>query len=440
MTLSRPLLWFGACTGFFICGWLGWVALAAPTDQTSPVFLSIFFAMLLVVPALVVVSILPHISAPKSTLLAIVLAAFAMRLLLLGVDPFLSDDLYRCLWDGQVQRAGFDPYLAAPSDPALDDVASDAHWIEVRSQINHPEVPTVYPPLSQLLFRLAAHTESGWRLATLLLDMLVGAVIALALSRRGQDPRCAILWWWHPLPMLECAIGGHPEIAAVFLTTVAIFWLATSRSLLAAAALGAAIAAKLLPVGWVPLLVCAGGARVWIPLLVVLLVALVPFLGSDLGLATEGLREYGSSWYSGDLLYRPVGELLGLDPENRFSPGAQWLRGFLVLAWLAIAWHCRGLSPWRAFLVVSFAFALLSPTLHPWYLLWLLPAAVIERSWASLFLTWTILFQYLVLDNWRALGVWELPHGTRVLVFGLPLLLVIRHWRYGRVERDTIPG
>ena len=330
MSSFRPMFWFGICTLLFAGGWFVWRVWAAPTDSTSPVFLSILFAMLLVVPAFWVASILPRVGATRRTLWVIILAAGVVRVLLLGVDPFLSDDLYRCLWDGQVQREGLDPYLAAPSDPVFDPVAENSRWHSIRQQVNHPDVPTVYPPLSQLFFRWMAHTEFGWRFTMLCLDMILGGVLAFALQGAGQDPRRAILWWWHPLPILECAIGGHPEIIAVLLMTVAIILLTVNRGRMAAIAIGAAIAAKLLPVGWIPLLVRRGGGKVWVPLLITMLVLLVPFVGSDPGRASEGLREYGSSWYSGDLLFRPLGELLGLNPEDRYSAGAQWLRGILL--------------------------------------------------------------------------------------------------------------
>ncbi len=391
-------------------------------------------------PALLVAALLPRLGSMRWTLATIVLAALLVRVLLLGVDPFLSDDLYRCLWDGEVQRAGLDPYLAAPSAPVLDEVASTQYWSTIRSQINHPDIPTVYPPLSQLVFRWAAYNETGWRSLLVLLDLLVGVILAVALAKLGQDPRRAVLWWWHPLPILECSIGGHPEIVAVLLTTLGIACLATHRGMLAAAAIGAGVSAKLLPIGWLPLLLHRIGRRAWIPFLALILVSVVPFFDSDLRLATVGLREYATSWYSGDLLYRPLGQLLGLDPENRFSTAAQGLRIFFLLCWGFVAWRCRKSSPWRAFLVVSCAFVVLSPTLHPWYLLWLLPAAVMEKSAAALALSWAVLFQYGVLDGWRATGVWEMPDGTLALVVALPVFFLIRQWRRERGEQVSIPA
>ena len=57
---------------------------------------------------------------PVRTGLIVVLGfALAMRLSLVGIEPLLSTDLYRYIWDGRVQAAGINPYLHVPADPAL---------------------------------------------------------------------------------------------------------------------------------------------------------------------------------------------------------------------------------------------------------------------------------------------------------------------------------
>jgi hypothetical protein len=45
--------------------------------------------------------------------------AILMRLVLLPLTPELSDDIYRYLWDGQVQLAGINPYRYAPAAAEL---------------------------------------------------------------------------------------------------------------------------------------------------------------------------------------------------------------------------------------------------------------------------------------------------------------------------------
>jgi len=429
---------FWLITILFLLGWVIWVSIAPGLDGSVSVLPSILAALVLLLPAVIVYRLIPRLRSPRITLGGIVVSALAVRVLLLGVDPFLSDDLWRYLWDGEVQRSGINPYLAPPTDSMLDHVASDPDWVEVRSRVNHPSIRTIYPPLSQLFFRFLALGETGWRIFTALLDLSVGAVLALALHRRGRDPREAVLWWWHPLPILECAVGGHVEVLALLLTVIAFYWLEARRESRALAMLGAAVAIKIFPLGWIPLfLKRTGGRRGWLVLLVGIL-SFLPYLASDLSQMTEGLQEFSAGWYSGDILFRPIGFLIGIDPENRHDPASQYLRMLFLAAWLTAAWYCRSLEPWHGFLVVSLAFVVLTPTLHPWYLLWLLAPAVVERSGASILLCTTVLLQYRVLDGWWAEKAWEMPAGTRWLVIAVPLLWFIQSWYVRRFSSGSV--
>ncbi len=104
-------------------------------------------------------------------------AAFALlfRAVLVPEPPYLSDDAYRYLWDGQVQLRGLNPYRHAPAAEAvagLDDA--------LRARVNHPGVPTIYPPLAQLAF-LAAAALPGGTLTLKLLWLLADLAIALLL-------------------------------------------------------------------------------------------------------------------------------------------------------------------------------------------------------------------------------------------------------------------
>src|SRR5262249_17414002 len=67
----------------------------------------------------------------------------------LRVPPGPDEDIYRYVWDGHLQRLGYNPYLVIPSDPA----AKRLHTAETR-KLNNPDLPSPYPPGAQLFFRL----------------------------------------------------------------------------------------------------------------------------------------------------------------------------------------------------------------------------------------------------------------------------------------------
>ena len=75
-------------------------------------------------------------------LVTILIVGAAMRCLLLPGTP-VSTDLFRYVWDGRVQAAGFNPYLYIPSDAALSGLRDSA----IYPNMNRADyAPGIYPP------------------------------------------------------------------------------------------------------------------------------------------------------------------------------------------------------------------------------------------------------------------------------------------------------
>src|SRR5215468_10551618 len=55
----------------------------------------------------------------NATVLIAIAFAVIFRLSILFAPPYLSDDIYRYVWDGRVQAAGINPYRYIPADQAL---------------------------------------------------------------------------------------------------------------------------------------------------------------------------------------------------------------------------------------------------------------------------------------------------------------------------------
>lgn len=376
---------------------------------------------------------------PKVQALTVIfLGAALVRGLLLGVDPLLSDDLWRYLWDGEVQRQGQTPYGIAPSDPGLDAVAATEEWKQVRGRINHPDLPTVYPPVAQWSFRFLAFSESSWRRWMVLADLAIGVLLMVWLRRKDLDPRRCIFWCWHPLPILESAIGGHVHLLALLLLAVALICIELKRVGSAAGFLSLATATLLVPAGLFFHLLKKLGWRAGAIFVGGLLTITIFFLPGGDASAAAGLGAYAGTWYSGGWIFESLGFLTGAQTDDASDPRTRALRVGMVLAWWALAWMVRNQESWRATRILMLGFLLLSPTLHPWYALWLLLPTVISPSAGSLLLTVTVLFNYGVLDRWRAEGVWEFPAGTGYWVFSLPLvLLLLEKWKASRSVAAT---
>ncbi len=94
---------------------------------------------------------------PRQVKQLLVVAVLA-RLLLIPMMPNLSDDVYRFVWDGRLLYQGYDPFAYLPSEIMRGKTAVAAVGIdqELYDQLNSPDYYTVYPPVNQAVFALAA--------------------------------------------------------------------------------------------------------------------------------------------------------------------------------------------------------------------------------------------------------------------------------------------
>ncbi|WP_342110088.1 glycosyltransferase 87 family protein [Methylobacterium sp. SI9] len=270
---------------------------------------------------------------PRAALWTILGIAVLMRAALLPAPPFLSSDIYRYVWDGQVQAAGINPYRYVPADPALERLRDPA----IYPLINRKDYArTIYPPAAQLVFAAAGHVShgvTGMKLAMLGFEAL-GMLAMLAFLRGAGLPSARILIYaWNPLALWSFACDGHVDAVAIGLLGVALLARSRGRYGLAGGLLGAATLVKVLPIAVAPAFV--RGGRLWRPMLVgaaVIALLYLPYLAAGanvLGFAGGYGAEEGYGTGVGYWLLAGLGHL-GLSP-----PGL--LPAYLVCAGLTLA-------------------------------------------------------------------------------------------------------
>jgi hypothetical protein len=354
---------------------------------------------------------------------ALVLAAAALvRAPWLLAPPTFSDDVYRYVWEGRVWAAGFNPFSFAPSDPALVGLR-DAVW----ARVNHPEVSSIYPPLAQAGFvLLAPFGVLGWKVAAAAFDCGTAALLA------RRRPEAGWLWALLPLAALESAGSGHLEAIGVFLLVASLDAAGRGRDGAARTAAWAGAMVKLLPAA--ALLPLLRNRRDWMLWTGVSVIAALPLLGAGAG-AVRGFETYRATWmFNGSAYPLLAWSLSGLpgDPARSIlqGVGAVVVGGALWRAWRDPGWvsdsRDAGLRATRVALAATGAFVLLSPTVHPWYVLWALAVALwtgaqTARPW--------VLAAVLVPGAYRVLstlhdGVWSEDPMTRWAIW-LPVWLVL---------------
>ena len=245
-------------------------------------------------------------SVPARTGLLVILGfALAMRLLLVGDEPFLSTDLYRYVWDGRVQAAGINPYLFVPADPALAALRDSA----IYPHVNRADYAvTAYPPLAQMFFLAVtriAETITTMRLAMVGCEIVIVAVLIDLLRRLNLPVTAVVAYAWHPLAIWEVANNGHVEALMVALIMLGVWLLLRAQRVAGAVVTALAVVVKpyavfVFPSFWRP----------WdwrVPLAIIASIALcyLPYLGAGRGvfgfltagyIAEEGLSSGDGIW------------------------------------------------------------------------------------------------------------------------------------------------
>ena len=377
-----------------------------------------------------------------ATPLALVWAiAILARVVLLPLAPELSDDIYRYLWDGHLLIQGVNPYAHAPGDEALAPLRTPWH-----GQINHPGVPTIYPPLAQLLFGAVATLGGSIvaaRVLWLCFDLGCGLLLQRIARRRGRDPAPVLVWYlWSPLLIVETAWSAHFDAVGLFLIAALILVADTGKRVrppLTGALLAAATLVKFAPAAALPAVVRRHGPATLLAFAAVCAVCYLPFVavgpiggawpfaGTGIDALTEGLRTYARHWSANEGAFALIAAAAG-DPVRARAAAAA-----LVLAVVAfVTW--RGFSVERALLWILGAGLLLSPTVHPWYVLWVLPMAALRGSRPFLLLGGLAFLGYWGLAAYQATGIWPQPPWIRaamwVPVWGMLLAdPAVRVWR-----------
>jgi hypothetical protein len=327
-----------------------------------------------------------------------------------------DDDIHRYVWDGRLQRFGYNPYLVVPSDPAF----AALHTSETRT-LNNPDLPSPYPAGAQLFFRaVTAIQESTFALkvAFVVCEFAIVLLLLDVLRCTRRAAHLVLAFAWNPLLAIEVAGSGHIDIVGALLLVVSAAALVRRWRATAAVALGLAIAVKFLPVVLLP--IYWKRVRIRDVALAAAVVGLlyVPFLNhgripiGSLGTYVRSFRFNG-----------PVFAVLHQVAPPQMLAGLAVLAGLVTATWLRI----RRSAPegsgdqfaWDLFAWPMAATLLCAPAVFPWYLLWLLP--FLTSASTLLIIIWTVsIIPVYVEWHLRALGrPWgALPGWVMVLEYG----------------------
>ena len=226
-------------------------------DMPTAIFFVVFAAIFTLV--FYVMTLVERGPAPKKTLTVIIFFSILFRFILWPGVMIHENDLYRYLWDGKVLSHGINPFKYAPADLDVyqkniqQDFYDAAKGITIKSRrftpseskeiralialrdrnpvfferIGHPQVPTIYPPVTQAIFALTSMLREDsillMKLVFILFDIGVLFLIIKILRHLGREPGLALVYGWSPLVLKEIPNSGHYDPIVIFFMMLAVW-------------------------------------------------------------------------------------------------------------------------------------------------------------------------------------------------------------------------
>jgi len=356
-----------------------------------------------------------HTRASRASFILLIFAALVFRATLWPMLPTLSDDLQRYRWDAKVQANGWNPYAIAPQDPRLASLRDRYYEI-----MPGRETPTIYPPATELLYRVAWKFFPGpteFKVPFAAADVLVVLLLTWIFREEKDRTFRVAVYAWNPLVIVEFAASGHNDVLAL-LGVVAGLALVKKRPALASASIALAAMAKVFPAVLLPVWIRRAGwpekrSGWWAVALVVAvsLLLIAPYWDGR-GAIRADLVHYEANWKNNHAsLYTVIDWVTGGGTRIPALAAAAVIWGLAL--WLA--WK-RAEPARAAYLLIGTSLAFW-PNGYPWYFTWIVPLLCFFPNPAWLLLTVLQFLSYKVLIGYGILGQFKFDPLMQWLVY-----------------------
>lgn len=350
--------------------------------------------------------------------------SFLFKLIFLFSIPELSQDFYRFIWDGMLTTRGINPYLHLP----IDLIKSDSVYRESIAPLLYKNMGelsqnnySTYPPIAQLVYSFTYSISGG----SLLLNVVVLRLIqllaevglvyfGLKILKKIKLPKKRILFFiLNPLVILESTFSLHFEVVMLFFLALSLYYLYSTKIYFSALGLATAVASKLLPLMFLPLLFpflnkssrffnrnqIFNYLKFTIILFLILALAYSFLWDSELILKnSKTLSLYFSSFeFNAGIYYvlRWIGyQWSGYNMIGVFGK-VLGVISLLIIVFLSLKHKKINFETLLKYMLfASTAYYLLSTTVHPWYILLPLFLGIFTKYRYMLLWSWLIFLSY----------------------------------------------
>ena len=387
--------------------------------------------------------VFPRTMAKRDAVFVILILATLCRIALLSQTP--SDDVNRYLWEGRLLSHGISPYHHAPDDPSLLNLTNEDPF---HGNINHKDLSAAYPPFVLYLFALLASISYNpliFKITFILFDLgAIGFLFSL-LSFRGLALRWAILYAFNPVILVAFAGQGHFDVLQLFFLTGALCFYDKKKWGWMFLFAGLAVQIKYVSLVAFPFLINRNNLRqLWIGITAIFL-PFLPFAGNGFGRTFSSILAFGEGYAFNGSIHALFRWLLG-----GIHPATTLCKILLITSLLFGFWYFhpdrnrryQG-DPVPGCFFATGLLLLLAPTVHFWYLAWIVPFLVLHPSTPWIVLCLTISASLMTHGIFHHTGRWEMPAWTSLMEW-LPFYFLLIpeiwfSWKQSRAPIDETP-
>jgi rSAM/selenodomain-associated transferase 2 len=336
---------------------------------------------------------------------SIILLISGLVRVLLAFHP-VSDDVNRYLWEGKITRHGINPYAITADMAPANSIFRDYYW----THMNHKDAKTAYPPLAILIFSiigLFSYAPIAYKFIFVAFDMGIICLILYMLRTRLMPLRLALFYAINPLILYSYACEAHFDSMLVFFILLAVIcsqnkWMNATWFFLAFA-----IQIKVVAIVLIPLFLRNRGWRgIWAAGPILLIPTL--FFRNHMYGFFDGVYHFGSHMAHNGTVHHILRVLLGTTEYASYTCAAL-LSVTIIIIFFRIKDSLTAVACTLASLI------LFSPTIHFWYIAWILPFVFFIPSMPWFYLTGAMSLYFLTWYQLIHAGFWHLPGYIKLL-------------------------
>jgi hypothetical protein len=330
------------------------------------------------------------------------------------------------------------PYQHPPSSKELVPLRDK----EIYPQVNRKSHTTVYPAGAQLFF-LIAHAVAGNSLYALkgilvLFDILTMLLLVGLMRSYGLEEIRFFIYAWNPLVVYEIAQGGHLEGLVIMLVVLSLYLFSINRKTFSVLTLALASSVKLFPAFLLPAIVNRGERlKAVLTFSLCFLVMYLPYYRTT-GTKILGFLPvyFGSSYESFNLGLKHF--LMRSFPDLDYFFLTKLFLGIICFA--ALVFFVREKDKEQAvkyaYIMICLLLIFMPASLHPWYVLWLLPFLAFYPAVAWVFFSGAVTLSYLKYVAPAGVMPWWIPYLEYIPLFAF--LLADYFWQQ-RISEEWFP-